>query len=608
MRYLFSSLLAICLLSGCGSPSEQTREQTSESVDSTREQRVEEGVEAADMILSNARIYTFAWPDPDVEGRPAAGAPVVDGVWRPDAEALAIRGTTILAVGSLAEVEAHLAGTTQVIDLQGATVLPGLIESHGHYNELGEQAERVDVSTATTVEEMARLLSVRMETAMPGEWIVGAGWDEGAWADNLPVKGPIDAVSPDHPVVLLGRRGFGLLANSRALGIAGISAETPSPSGGEVVKDENGEPTGVLLNRARSLVTDVIPAASLTQKKRMLRAGLTAMAEAGYVTAHHAGVYGDYMPAYEALAEEGALPVRVEAMIAARPENQVLMERVIARGPSPADDSRLWIRGVKAYYDGSLGSRGAKMLEDYSDQPGHRGVSGDAYGFPEEMVTRAIHKGFQVGVHAIGDAGNRAVLDYYEGVLPDSGHPEVRHRVEHAQIVHPDDFARFGAMNLVASMEPGHAVEDSPWAEDRVGPERILGGYAWRTLRRAGAGLIFNSDLSGTDYDIFYGLHCAVTRTNREGEPLGGWYPEQAVTMEEAIRAYTVWPAVASGKAALTGSLMAGKWADLTVLSIDPLNVAAPADLFAGRALMTIIGGEVAFDGRQTSTDPGGVE
>ena len=551
----------------------------------------------ADVLFTNARAYTFDWPDPDPEGAPSADAPHLDGVWQPDAAAIAVKGSEILAVGSAESLALHRGTETRVVDLAGAVVIPGLVESHGHYNEIGEQADRVDVSEAATVEEMAELLVTRVQTAAPGEWIIGAGWDEGAWADNLPVKGPVDAVSGDHPVVLFGRRGFGLLANSRALEIAGISSETPSPSGGEVVQDAAGEPTGVLLNRARSLVTDVIPAATLSKKMHLLKTGLSAMAEAGYVTAHHAGVYGDYMPAYEALADAGDLPVRVEVMVAARPENEVLMERWIARGPTPVDDRRLWVRGVKAYYDGSLGSRGAKMLEDYTDEPGHRGVSGDEYGFPEDMVTRAIGQGFQVGVHAIGDAGNRAVLDYYERVLPDSPHPEVRHRIEHAQIVHPDDFERFGKLSLIASMEPGHAVEDSPWAEDRVGPERILGGYAWRTLRRAGAGLIFNSDLAGTDYDIFYGLHCAVTRTDRNGEPEGGWYPEQAVTMEEALRAYTVWPAVASGKQALTGTLTAGKWADLTVLSLDPLNVPEPSALFDGRILMTVIGGEIVYDG-----------
>lgn len=601
-RWLLLGLL-LALLMGCSDAG--TGEDASE--EATQSPGAEMSP-VADLLLTNARIYTFNWPDPDRQGNPAATAPIVEGVWHPDAEALAVRGSTILAVGSLAEVSAFQGSETEVIDLAGATVVPGLIESHGHYNELGEHADRVDVSSATSSAEMAEMLEPRVNAALPGEWIVGGGWDEGAWADELPFKGPIDAISPDHPVVLLGRRGFGLVANSRALEIAGISAETPSPSGGEVIKDSNGEPTGVLLNRARAMITDVIPAATLEQKKRMLQYGLAAMTEAGYVTAHHAGVYGDYMPAYEALAAENRLPVRVEVMIAARPENELLMERWLERGPTPIDDSKLWVRGVKAYYDGSLGSRGASMIDDYSDQPGHRGVSGGEYGFPEELVDRSIQAGFQIGVHAIGDGGNRAVLDYYERVLPGSPYPEVRHRIEHAQVVHPDDFARFGALNLVASMEPGHAVEDSPWAEERVGPERILGGYAWRSLRQAGSGLIFNSDLSGTDHDIFYGLHCAVTRTNREGQPAGGWYPEQAVTMEEALRAYTIWPAEASAKADLTGTLSPGKWADVSVLSIDPMTVAAPADVLAGRALMTIIAGEIVYDGRRNENEEGAGE
>jgi predicted amidohydrolase YtcJ len=549
----------------------------------------------ADLILTNARVYTFNWSDPDREGQPGPDAPYKDGAWHPDGEAIAVSGSEILQVGTRAEIAA-LAGTaTRIIDLDGAFVLPGLIESHGHYNELGEQAERVDVSGAATVAEMAGLLVPRLAAAAPGEWVLGSGWDEGAWADKLPTEGAVSVVSPNNPVVLLGRRGFGLLANRRALEIAGISAESPSPAGGEVVKDEAGFPTGVLLNRARSLVLDVIPAAGLEQKKRLLTFGLNAIAAGGYVAGHHAGVYSDYLPAYESLAAEGGLPIRVEVMLAARPENREILEQWIDRGPTPKSDDFLWVRGVKAYYDGSLGSRGARLLEDYTDQPGHRGVSGDEYGFPEDLVTAAVNAGFQVGVHAIGDAGNRAVLEFYERVLVDTPYPKIHHRIEHAQIVHPDDFERFARLNLVASMEPGHAVEDSPWAEDRVGPERIRGGYAWRTFRRAGAGLIFNSDLSGTDFDIFYGLHCAVTRTDRAGMPAAGWYPEQAVTMEEALRAYTVWPARASGKEAWTGTLAAGKWADITVLSIDPLE--QPESLFEGRVLLTVVAGRIVFDG-----------
>jgi len=562
-----------------------------------------EPVLVADLILTNGRVYTFSWSDPDAEGQPGIDAPQVDGVWRPDAEAVAVAGGMLLEVGTAAAVAARAGPDTRVIDLAGATVLPGLVESHGHYHELGEQAERVDVSSARSVSEMADLLTPRLARAAAGEWVLGSGWDEGAWADNLPRHDDVSAISPHNPVVLLGRRGFGLLANHQALDAAGISTETPSPSGGEIVRTAAGEPTGVLLNRARSLILDVIPAADLAVQKRRLSYGLNAIAEAGYVTAHHAGVYADYMPAYEAMASEGMLPVRVEVMLAARPENQTLLEAWIERGPTELDERFLQVRGVKAYYDGSLGSRGAKMLEDYSDQPGHRGVSGSEYGFPEALVAAAIGAGFQVGVHAIGDAGNRAVLDFYQRVLPDHPHNAAHHRIEHAQIVHPDDFERFGRLQLVASMEPGHAVEDSPWAEDRVGPERIRGGYAWRSLLRAGAGLIFNSDLAGTDFDFFYGLHCAVTRTDRDGNPPGGWYPEQAVTVEEALRAYTIWPARASGKAALTGTLETGKWADVTVLSIDPLAVTDAAELLAGKALLTIVGGRIVFNGLSTDRD-----
>lgn len=555
----------------------------------------------ADTILTNARVYTLSWQDPDQSGQPASDAPYNNGRWRPDAEAVALQDGKILHTGSAADVVKLANADTIIIDLDGATVIPGLIESHGHFNELGEQAERVDLGDVTTMEQMAARVRLRAAQTPDGEWVVGNGWDEGAWANALPTKAELSTAAPEHPVLLKGRRGFAIVVNQQALDLAGITSDSESPSGGEIVRDENGEPTGVFLNRAQALIYDVMPEATLEQKKRIVLHGLNEIAAEGYVNGHHAGIYSDYMPAYQALAENGELPIRVEGMIAARPENMAMMQDWIARGPTEDRNARFQVRGVKAYYDGSLGSRGAKLLADYSDMPGHSGVAGEEYGFPEDVVSAAIEAGFQVGVHAIGDGGNRDVLDYYERALADNPEArELRHRIEHAQIVHPDDFARFGQMNLVASMEPGHAVEDSPWAEDRVGPERIKGGYAWRSLRQNGAGLIFNSDLTGTDFNIFYGLHCAVTRTNRDGEPAGGWYPEQAVTIEEAVRAYTSWPAWSSKREDLTGTLEAGKWADITVLSIDPFAVAQEnaQGLLDGRALMTIVAGEIVYDGR----------
>jgi predicted amidohydrolase YtcJ len=556
---------------------------------------------AADTILTNARVYTLSWDDPGRDGTPAENAPYRDGQWRADAEAVALRDGRILAVGSASDIERHAGRDTQRFDLAGATVIPGLVESHGHFNELGEQAERVDLADITTMREMAARVRERAAVTPVGEWVVGGGWDEGAWANDLPTKAALDEAAPQNPVMLKGRRGFGIVVNQRALDLAGITDTTPSPSGGDIVRDENGEATGVFLNRAQLMIYDVMPEASLEQKKRRVLHGLMAIAKAGYVNGHHAGIYSDYMPAYVALAEAGELPIRVEGMIAARAENMPLVKEWIARGPTADREAFFQVRGVKAYYDGSLGSRGAKLLDDYSDMPGHKGVAGEEYGFPEAIVSEAIAAGFQAGVHAIGDGGNRDVLDYYESVLMnDPAARGLRHRIEHAQIVHPDDFARFGEMNLVASMEPGHAVEDSPWAEDRVGAKRIRGGYAWRTLRLNGAGLIFNSDLSGTDFDIFYGLHCAVTRTNRDGEPQGGWYPEQAMTIEEAVRAYTSWPAWSSMREDLTGTIEAGKWADLTVLSLDPFRTAVdnPHGLLDGKALMTIVAGRIVYDGR----------
>jgi len=556
------------------------------------------GESDADLILTNAKVYTLSWSEPDLEGQPAADAPYGEGNWTPDAEAVALKDGLILAVGSAEEIDAYSGSATEVRDLAGATVIPGLVESHGHYEELGELAEEVDLVGVTTEDEMVARVMARAENAPEGEWIVGAGWDEGEWANHLPTNSRLNELWPNRPVVLKGLRGFGVLGNTAALDAAGIDRDTPAPSGGEIVKDASGEPTGVLLNRAVPLLRGAIPERTLEQRKRVILYGLNAILEAGYVAGHHAGVYSDYMPAYLALAEEDALPVRVETMLATREPNRVVVEEWIERGPTKNPTDRLQVRSIKGYYDASLGSRGAKMIDGYSDMPGEHGLAGAEYGFLEDLVVRSIAAGFQAGLHAIGDGGNHDILDLYERVFAE--YPEargLRHRVEHAQIVHPDDFARFGELGLVASMQPAHAVEDSPWAEDRVGPERVLGAYAWRTMRQNGVPLLFNSDLSGTDFDIFYGLHSAITRTDKNLEPAGGWYPAQSLTPEEALRGYTVWAAYASSREDFTGTIEPGKWADLTVLSIDPLDVGTrdPHRLLQGEILMTIVEGEITF-------------
>ena len=555
----------------------------------------------ADLILTNARVYTLAWGEPDMEGVPAADAPFADGVWTPDAEAVALKDGLILAVGAAGEVERFRGPATVVHELEGAVVVPGLIESHGHYEELGELAEEVDLVGVSTEEEMVRRVMARAEGTSEGDWIVGGGWDEGEWANHLPTKDRLSELLPENPVVLKGLRGFGIFGNDAALEAVGITEESSPPSGGEFVRNEEGALTGVLLNRATPLLRDAIPERSLDQRKRVLLHGLNEILDAGYVMGHHAGVFPDYVEAYQALADEGALPIRMEVMLSTREPGREMIEEWIRKGPTQDPDEMLQIRSVKAYYDASLGSRGAKMMGGYADMPGEMGEAGAAYGFLEDLVARSMAAGFQAVIHAIGDGGNRDVLDFYERTF--AQYPEaksLRHRIEHAQVVHPDDFARFGELGLVASMQPPHAVEDAPWAEDRVGPERVKGAYAWRTMRRNGVPLIFNSDLSGSDFHIFYGLHSAITRTNRDLEPEGGWFPDQRMTPEEALRAYTTWPAFASFREELTGTIEQGKWADLTVLSMDPLNVGTtePHALLEGEVLMAVVGGRIAMDRR----------
>jgi predicted amidohydrolase YtcJ len=401
---------------------------------------------------------------------------------------------------------------------------------------------------------------------------------------------------PDHPVILESLHGFAVWGNRLAFERAGITRNTPSPDGGEIRRDASGNPTGILINNATALLESAVPAPTPEQLEQQVLAGLSAMAEAGFVAIHQAGAATALMAALENLEATDRLPLRVYAMVDARDEE--ISRAWLERGPETENDGMLVTRSVKAFYDGALGSRGARMLEDYSDRPGHRGVAGEEYGFDEALVEDMMRAGFQVGIHAIGDAGNREVLDFLARVFREYPATQTyRHRIEHAQVLHPDDIPRFAAMNVIASMEPPHAVEDKTWAEDRVGPERVQYAYAWRSLREAGARLTFNSDLPGSDHSIFYGLHSAITRRDKQQQPEGGWYPEQSMSPEEAVRGYTGWAAYSASLENETGELAPGKWADITVISIDPLEVGrtAPGELLNGSILLTIVAGEVVY-------------
>ena len=561
------------------------------------------GSNEADLILTNGRVYTYTWADPAPDGTPDSDAPYKDGLWHPDAQAVATSNGKIVFVGSNQDAETFRGANTRIIDVKGATLLPGLVDSHTHIEGIGANLERVDLTSAKTEEQAVKLIAAHLTHVPKGEWIIGYGWDEGAWAGNYPDLKLLSERVPDHPVLMQSLHSFAVWGNRLAFEKAGITSETESPQGGEILKDPGGNPAGILLNRATNLLTDAIPAPGLEQIKTRLRTGLNEMAKSGYVAVHEAGVRQEQMQILEDLYLHNELPIRVYAMLNAREED--LLKTWLKRRPFVPQDKMLIVRAVKAYYDGALGSRGARLLEDYSDTPGHRGVSGETYGFDQKLVAEMIQSGFQVGIHAIGDAGNRETLDFFERISADDpGAAARRHRIEHSQVIHPDDFQRFAKLGIIASMQPPHAVEDKAWAEDRLGPERIKGAYAWRTLRKAGVRLIFNSDLTGSDPNFFYGMHSAITRRSKDLQPPNGWFPEQALSTEEAVRAYTVWPAYAAFLEDETGTLAPGKWADISVLSIDPHNfdMANAHELFSGEVLFTIVGGEVVYEKDLTSS------
>ena len=582
MRYMIplATLVIVGLVASC------TREESGAAV-----------AEGASLILTNARVYTLSWDEPAPDGMASADAPRDEGGWHPDAEAIVIQGGDIMFVGSSEDAVAYQGTATRLIDLHGATVIPGLVDSHTHVFGLGALLDQVNLVDVATEEDAVALIVERAKSVPKGEWIIGRGWDEGAWANRYPDKALLTSAVPDHPVFMDSLHSFAGWTNQMALDAAGISAESDVPVGGEMRLGDDGLPNGLFLNNAVDLLRKAIPAPTRETLTNQFLLGLKQMAADGYTAVHDAGLGALEMSILEELEARNELPIRVYAMLSLRDED--LIRKWIAKGPDSDADSMLVTRTVKAYYDGALGSRGARLLYDYDDKPGHRGISGDGYGFNEELNAAAMKAGFQVAIHAIGDAGNREAIDILEAVFKeDPSTTRNRHRIEHAQVMSPDDIPRLGQLGIIASMEPPHAMEDKTWAEERLGSERILGAYAWRSLRESGARLTFNSDNPGSDHNIFYGLHSAITRQDKNQEPEGGWYAEQRVSADEAVRAYSTWSAYASFREDRSGSIEAGRWADLTIMDVDPFVLAdeAPGLILKGQIIMTIVNGNVVYE------------
>ncbi len=535
--------------------------------------------QAPDWILVNATIYTM-----DAQ--------------QPKAQALAVRGGRLTAVGGNEPIRALAGPSTRVVDAGGQTVVPGLIDAHGHMLNLGLSLERLDLRAAASPEDVARLVRQEAARRHQGEWILGRGWDQNKWpGKEFPTHAPLSAAAPENPVYLTRVDGHAGWANRKALELAGVSAATADPPGGRILRGPNGEPIGVLIDRAQDLVSSRIPAPTPEQIKAGLARAAQECVRLGLTGVHDAGVSLGVIRAYKELIAENRLPLRVYAMIRGA---GATLDEYLERGPEiDFGGDRLTVRSVKMVMDGALGSRGAALLEPYSDEPGNRGLVLTTPSQLAQVCERALDRGFQVNTHAIGDRGNRLVLDVYEAAfLGRKEYPrDHRFRIEHAQVLSPDDLPRLGRLNVIASMQASHATSDMPWAEARLGRDRAPGAYAWQALLKSGARLANGSDFPVEAVNPLWGFYASITRQDHAGFPPGGWFPDQRLSREEALRSFTLDAAYAAFEERDKGSLEPGKLADFVLLSRDIMTI-APAEVLRTEVMRTVVGGQTVWERR----------
>ena len=513
----------------------------------------------------------------------------------PKATAFAIKDDKFVKVGTDADVKSLAGRRTEVIDLQGKTVLPGLIDAHIHFSGIGEAKMRLDAFWKPK-QEILDSVAAAYKTAKKGEWIQGRGWNQEVWTPAVfPTKEDLDKIAPDVPVYLGRTDGHAAWVNTKALEIGGITKSTPNPQGGEIIRDANGDATGVLIDTARALVSKHIPPLS---KDRVLESLMRAQEELvsnGLTGGHDAGCDLAMIDMMKGLYESGKLYVRLNERLRIPDGSTELHEEFYAGGKQIGlYDNRLTVRGIKISVDGALGSRGALMLKPYSDRPDSVGV----VRVPEDrlyaQVKRARQAGFQVSTHAIGDGGNRMVLDVYEKVLKEMPDADHRWRIEHAQVVTLEDIPRFAKLGVIPSMQTVHATSDKNMAENRVGPERIKGAYAWRKFLNTGVIIPNGTDAPVELVNPFHGLFAAVSRQSRDGKPAGGWYPEEKMTRAEALKSYTLWAAQAAFEEKIKGSIEEGKLADFVVIDRDYMTC-GESEIKDIRALQTVIGGKSVY-------------
>jgi predicted amidohydrolase YtcJ len=537
----------------------------------------------ADLVITNGRIYT------------------VDNA-RPEASALAVRGGRVLFVGSDAEAKVLTGPSTQVIDLHGATVIPGIIDAHAHLLGLGNTLQRVNLAGSKSYEEVISRVQAWAKDAKPGEWIQGRGWDQNLWpTKQFPTHEALSRAFPNNPVVLTRIDGHALFVNAKAMELAHITAATADPSGGRIVRLASGAPSGVFVDNANDLIERAIPAATRADNRKAILAAVAEANRWGLTGIHDAGEGAETIGIYEELAKAGSYNLRNYVMLSDPGEPgspEALRNPYIQRGPQSAlYDGHLWIRAIKLYADGALGSRGAALLAPYTDEPSNSGLLVSKPEHIEAWAEAALRSGFQVNVHAIGDRGNRIVLDSFDSALKKIPKADHRFRIEHAQVLSPEDIPRFARLGVIPSMQATHQTSDMGWAEARVGPQRIRGAYAWRSLLKTGVVIPNGTDFPVEEVNPLLTFHAAVTRQSPSNLPAGGWYPEQKMTRQEALQSITIWPAYAGFQESVIGSLTPGKYADFVVLDRDIMQV-PDTEIVGTRVVSTWIGGKRVYEAK----------
>ena len=538
---------------------------------------------SADVVLINSTIYTLN-----------------DSA--PNAQALAFLGDTLVFVGSNALSKEYQCNDAKVIDLKGSYVYPGFVDSHAHLKGIGHRENSLNLQGIDSLKEMLTTVEIFSNGIQPGEWVVGRGWIEKVWPEKrFPTRYELDRFSSDKPVILERADGHAVVVNSLALELAGISSESNDPHGGRIEKDKNGEPTGMLIDKATALVEKLIPKTTKQEDKRDLKAGIDSNVSLGWTQVQIAGGTFSDIEILEEIKKEGNLLQRVYfAVSAGKPA-----ETLLRLGPKLDPENMLTVRGIKLYADGALGSRGAALLEKYDDQD----TTGLLIFTKEEtlpVLEEALKKGIQIQTHAIGDKGNRITLDWYQEAFNSIVDEErkvidPRWRIEHSQIITKEDQIRFRDMEIIASMQPSHAIGDLHFAPSRLGMQRVGNGYVWRNLIDLGVVVAGGSDAPVEIGDPRIEFYAAVARKDLDGFYDKGWHLEQAVTREEALKMFTIWPAFAAFQEDVNGTIEVGKLADLTIFSKDIMKV-PEEEILEAQVIMTIVNGKIVFEDKKKGT------